>query len=107
MSKPFSSRSYSLRNEVARSCNADVDDQCVAVAIVASLMRLSIALKTNVLRGRKERTTCPRQRRSTGDAELCCTIVEVDSAQRPVGYLMVNIRDIESGKEARELMGAD
>jgi hypothetical protein len=97
MSKPFSSRSYTLGNEVVRSCNADVDDQCVAVAILASLMRLSIALKTNVLRGRKERTICPRQQRSTGDAELFSTIVEIDSARRPVGYPMVNIRDIESG----------
>jgi len=32
-----------------------------------------------------------------------------DSAQPPVGYLMVNVRDIESGQGARtrDLFGAD
>ena len=33
----------------------------------------------------------------------------LDSAQTPIGYPMVNVRDIESGKVrvTRELMGAD
>jgi hypothetical protein len=53
----------------------------------------------------------PIARLAAGATALRNMIVDawVDSAQTPVGYPMVNVRDIESGKvrAPRELFGAD
>lgn len=97
-----------------QSCSCSIEDQ-VRALLMASLAQVeplyALEKEAGFKRGDPRGIAFTDARLAAGATALRNMIVDdwIDSAQTPVGYPMVNVRDIESGKVrvTRELMGAD
>ncbi|GEP56169.1 hypothetical protein [Reyranella soli] len=97
-----------------QSCNCSIEDQTRALLLtsLAQVVPLhTLEKEGSFKRGDPRGIAFAEARLAAGVTALRNMIVEawLDSAQTPIGYPMVNVRDIESGKVwvTRELMGAD
>jgi hypothetical protein len=96
------------------TCNCTIEEQIrtLLLASLAQVVPLYMLEKEGGFRRSDPRGVAFAEARlAAGAMALRNMIVEawLDSAQTPIGYPMVNVRDIESGKVrvTRELMGAD
>ncbi len=97
-----------------RSCCRSIDEETRAL-LLASLAQVgplyALEKEGGFKRGDERGVAFATKRLAAGAAAVRDMIVAawLDSANTPVGYPMVNVRDIESGKvrATRELFGAD
>ena len=97
-----------------QSCGCSIEDRTKAL-LLASLAQVGplYALEKNggFKRGNQEGVAFATTRMAAGAAAVRDMIVQAweESAETPVGYPMVNVKDIESGKmrATRAMFGAD